>query len=102
MEIIKNTSLSKRRYIFGLLFLLVAFVGFAAFRLSGDEEFSMAKQQILLRKIGHEILLASGDSTSRVLPVKEIGVGKYQIRFDNEFTFRTDTLVKIITEALKK
>ncbi|SKA11045.1 winged helix-turn-helix domain-containing protein [Sediminibacterium ginsengisoli] len=102
MDTAKNNPVSGNRYFWGLLLLLVAFTGLAAFRFSGKDNFSMARQQILLRKIGHEILLASGDSTSRVLPVQEKGIGKYQIRFEKEFTFEPDTLVKIIRETLEK
>ncbi|RZK76354.1 MAG: response regulator transcription factor, partial [Pedobacter sp.] len=46
------------------------------------------------------VLLYSGDSTSRVLPVKKIADDEYQIRFENEFTFQPDSLVKIIKASL--
>jgi hypothetical protein len=65
-------------------------------------DFSLAKQEILLRKIGHEILLNSGDSTSRVLPIRKINNNEYQIRFENEFSFEPDTLVNIIKHELAK
>ena len=53
----------------------------------------------MLRRIGHEILLQSGDSTSRVLPVKKIAENEYQIRFENDLTFQPDSLV-ITTQRL--
>ncbi|HMI02003.1 MAG TPA: winged helix-turn-helix domain-containing protein [Pedobacter sp.] len=83
-------------------FLLFIGVICAAFALPGHNDFDLAKQEILLRKIGHEILLHSGDSTSRVLPVKKISGGEYQITFANEFTFQTDTLVEIVRRSLSK
>jgi DNA-binding winged helix-turn-helix (wHTH) protein len=92
----------KRRYIMPLLFLLTVTVICAAFGFTDDENFDLAKRQILLRKIGHEILLHAGDSTSRVLPIQEIAPYEYQIRFENEFTFETDSLVKIIRQSLEK
>lgn len=92
----------KRRYMMPLLFLLTGTVICAAFGFTGNENFDLAKRQILLRNIGHEILLHAGDSTSRVLPVREIAPHEYQIRFENEFTFETDSLVKIIRRLLEK
>ncbi len=93
---------TKRRYMMPLLFLLTGAVICAAFGFTGNENFDIAKQQILLRNIGHEILLHAGDSSSRVLPVQKIAPHEYQVRFENEFTFQTDSLVKIIRRSLEK
>jgi hypothetical protein len=93
---------TKARYLFGLTCLLLITIIYAAFGFTRSDDFNMAKQQILLRKIGHEILLHAGDSVSRVLPVKEIAANEYQVRFENEFTFETDSLVKIIKRSLEK
>ena len=82
--------------------LLVGAIVFAAFSFTDRDSFDVAKQEILLRNIGHEVLLHSGDSTSRVLPVKKIAGHEYQIRFENEFTFQPDSLVKIIKASLAK
>jgi DNA-binding winged helix-turn-helix (wHTH) protein len=56
----------------------------------------------MLREIGHEVLLYSGDSTSRVLPVQKINKDEFQLTFENQFTFETDSLVKIIQHTLSK
>jgi hypothetical protein len=50
----------------------------------------------------HELLLQSGDSTSRVLPVKKIAENEYQIRFENELTFQPDSLVNTTRRLLAK
>jgi DNA-binding winged helix-turn-helix (wHTH) protein len=92
----------KRRYMMPILFLLTGTIIFAAFGFTGNGNFDLAKQQILLRNIGHEILLHAGDSTSRVLPVQEIAPHEYQLRFENEFSFQSDSLVKIIRRSLEK
>lgn len=92
----------KKRYLMPLFFLLTGTVICAAFGFTGNENFDLAKRQILLRNIGHEILLHAGDSTSRVLPIQEIAPHEYQIRFENEFSFETDSLVKIIRQSLEK
>lgn len=45
-----------------------------------------------LRTVGHRVLLAAGDSSSRVLPIQEDS-GQYIIRFDTEFSLLPDDLV---------
>ncbi len=42
---------------------------------------------------GHEILLQSGDSVSRVLPIKRRAKNEYRISFEHAFTFQPDALV---------
>ncbi len=95
-------SYSKMKYLFGFTLLLSVAMICVAFNLSTNEDFELAKQQILLRKIGHELLLRAGDSTSRVMPVKKINANEYQIRFENELTFQSDSLVKIVKNTLTK
>jgi len=51
--------------------------------------------EVSLRKIGHQLLLASGDDASRVLPVKKID-NRYKIAFESEFEFKPETLVGIV------
>lgn len=51
--------------------------------------------EVALRMIGHQILLSSIDSTSRVLPiVKEDG--SYRIQFESEFEFEPSNLVSLV------
>jgi DNA-binding winged helix-turn-helix (wHTH) protein len=93
---------TKSKYILGIASLLLITIICAATGLTRDEDFELAKQEVFLRKIGHEILLQSHDSTSRVLPVQRIAANEYQVRFENEITFQTDSLVKIIRQSLEK
>ncbi|OJJ16869.1 hypothetical protein BKI52_33215 [marine bacterium AO1-C] len=51
--------------------------------------------------IGHQMLLFSGDSTSRVLPVQK-EAGRYKIQLDSDFQFAPEELVKIIDQNIKK
>ena len=56
---------------------------------------------VSLRMIGHQVLLSSNDSTSRVLPiVKE--KDRYRIQFENEFEFRPEELVATIDGVVKE
>jgi hypothetical protein len=91
---------TKAKYLSGLACLLLTAAICVAFTLSGNDGFDLAKQQIMLRKIGHEVLLHSGDSTSRVLPVKQVVDNEYQVTFENEFTFQPDSLIAIIKRSL--
>jgi len=93
---------AKAKYLVGFIILLFVTMACVAFSLDGNDDFDLARQEVLLRNIGHEVLLYSGDSTSRVMPVKKIGENEYQIRFENEFTFQPDSLVKIISRSLEK
>ncbi|WP_223706129.1 winged helix-turn-helix domain-containing protein [Flavobacterium potami] len=65
-----------------------------------NNDFDSAKREVLLRSIGHELLLQSGDSTSRVLPIKKIASNEYQIEFGKDFSFHPDVLVKTIERLL--
>ncbi|MEJ6981735.1 winged helix-turn-helix domain-containing protein [Pedobacter sp. P351] len=80
--------------------LLILFYVLSASQLN-DTDFEEAKEIIIMRKIGHEVLLHSGDSSSRVLPVKQIAENEYQIRFASQFTFTPDSLVKIIHRTIE-
>jgi hypothetical protein len=70
--------------------------------MAGSDDFDIARREVLLRRIGHEILLQSGDSTSQVLPVKKIAENEYQVSFENAFTFQPDLLVNTIQRLLAK
>ncbi|UEG51848.1 helix-turn-helix domain-containing protein [Mucilaginibacter daejeonensis] len=90
----------KAKFFVGLVILLVTAALCAAFSMTGDRDFATARREILFRRIGHELLLQSGDSTSRVLPVKKITENEYQIRFENAFTFQTDSLINLTRREL--
>jgi hypothetical protein len=95
-----NLLSGKHKYLYGLLLLLLISGVCAAFGMTGGEDFAIARREILLRRIGHELLLQSGDSTSSVLPIKKIAENEYQISFENELTFQADSLVNITRRLL--
>ena len=92
----------KRKYLFGLILLSFISVICAAFSMTGGDDFDIARREVLLRRVGHELLLQSGDSTSRVLPVKKIAENEYQISFENELTFQSDSMVNTTRRLLAK
>ena len=92
----------KRKYLYGSLLLMFISLICVAFSMAGSDDFDIARREVLLRRIGHEILLQSGDSTSRVLPVKKIAENEYQISFENDLTFQPDFLVNTTQRLLAK
>jgi hypothetical protein len=94
------SSYMKSKYLLWSALLVLVIFACTAFSFTFNEDFDLARRELLLRKIGHELLLNAGDSTSRVLPIKKTAENEYQIRFENEFTFQTDSLVKIIRRSL--
>lgn len=91
----RNLLSGKRKYLFGLILLSIISVLCVAFSMRDSEDFDIARREVLLRRIGHEVLLQSGDSTSRVLPVKKTGENEYRISFEKDLSFQPDSLVNI-------
>ena len=89
----------KTKYIIALLLLVLISL---VFFVNTNSDFDLSRREVLLRRIGHEILLQSGDSTSRVLPIKKIAENEYQISFEKEFSFVTDSLVNTTQRLLAK
>jgi hypothetical protein len=102
MLVRKNPLSTKRKYLYGLILLSFISVICVAFNMTGSDDFDIARREVLLRRIGHEILLQSGDSTSRVLPVKKIAENEYQVSFENVFTFQPESLVNTTQRLLAK
>src|SRR5450432_1842100 len=102
MLVKRNFLPVKRKHMGGLLILLFISIICVAFSMTGNDDFDFARREILLRRIGHEILLQSGDSTSRVLPVKKIAENEYQVSFENAFTFQPGFLVNTTQRLLAK
>ncbi|MFP9098092.1 winged helix-turn-helix domain-containing protein [Flavobacterium sp. RHBU_24] len=92
----------KIKYLIIIAVLTLISVGCLAFNSMGGNDFDSGRREVLLRRVGHELLLQSGDSTSRVLPVVKIAENKYQIRFEDDFTFMPDSLVKTTRRLLDK
>jgi hypothetical protein len=102
MFVRRNLLSGNRKYLYGLLLFIFISLICMAFTMTGSDDFDIARREILLRRIGHEILLQSGDSTSQVLPVKKIAENEYQISFENAFTFQHDFLVNTTQRVLAK
>jgi len=98
----RNLLSGKRKYLWGLILPLFISIICVAFSMTGSDDFDIARREVLLRRIGDELLTQSGDSKSRVLPVKKIAENEYQISFENELTFQPDSLVNTTRRLLAK
>lgn len=54
-----------------------------------------------MKNIGHLVLLSSGDSLSRVMPVQQMEAGVYKISFEFPFLPNTDSLILITMKQLQ-
>jgi DNA-binding winged helix-turn-helix (wHTH) protein len=62
-----------------------------------------AKQvNLIIRQIGHRLLLDAGDYTTRVLPVTEISEGTFRLEFGNEFVFSHASLMDLSQSLLSQ
>ncbi|MBC8053530.1 MAG: response regulator transcription factor [Sphingobacteriaceae bacterium] len=88
------------RSLFVTAFLLIVISATLCFK-SDNTDFVAAREIIVMRNIGHKILLSSGDTSSRVLPVNKTGDNQYHIRFASTLKFSSDSIVKIIRQAVE-
>jgi DNA-binding winged helix-turn-helix (wHTH) protein len=58
--------------------------------------------ELVLRDLGHQLLLTAKDSSSRVLPVKKLNENTYQVSFKNDFGFISDTLINLVQRTFQK
>ena len=82
--------------------MLAIFFIASSFTERPDRELRAKQVNLIVRQIGHRLLLQSGDSTSRVLPVTEIKQGTFLLQFENEFVFSHDSLMLLSHGLLPK
>ncbi|MBL7763393.1 MAG: helix-turn-helix domain-containing protein [Chitinophagaceae bacterium] len=82
----------------GAIILLISAFAF----INEKNELPAKHAEVVLRNLGHQLLLTAKDSTSRVLPVKKVDDNTYQISFQNDFSFVSDTLIELVQRTFKK
>jgi hypothetical protein len=93
----------KQKYLFFLLAVLLAlFVVLLYVDFQQQSAHENPKNQILLRKIGDELLRSSEDSTSKVLPIQKISTNEFHITFENQLAITPDTLVAIVQRNINQ
>jgi len=92
----------KRGYLLiGVLAVSSIFLFVSALKYPSEQADFLEKRAVLvIRKVGHLLLHQAGDSSSRVLPVKRVNDHTFQLEFQSEFSFKPDTLVRIIRQNL--
>jgi len=92
----------KRFVLFGfaimIIFILISAVAF----INKKNEIPEKHLEVVLRDLGHQLLLTAKDSSSRVLPVKKLNENTYQISFQNDFGFISDTLINLVQRTFQK
>ena len=91
----------KRIYSYSGLILIVLSIWLFSKPSSEQTEFS-EKVKISLRNVGNQLLLTNKDTTSLILPVKEIASSKYELSFESKLAFEPNTLVSIVEESFEK
>lgn len=81
-----------------IVLVLISAVAF----INEKNEIPEHRLEIVLRDIGHQLLLSANDSSSRVLPIKQLDDNTYQISFQSNFSFISDTLINIVERAFIK
>ena len=92
----------KPSILFGSSIMIVAILIFAVAFINKKNEIPEKHLEVALRDLGHQLLLTAKDSSSRVLPVKKIKENTYQISFQNDFGFISDTLINLVQRIFQK
>ena len=90
-----------RLVVVGSAMLAIFFIA-SSFTKRSDRDLQAKQVNVIIRQIGHRLLLQAGDSTSRVLPVTEIEEGTFLLKFENEFVFNHDSLIMLTQGLLPK
>jgi DNA-binding winged helix-turn-helix (wHTH) protein len=88
--------------LFGSSILIIVILISAAAFINKKNEIPENHLEVVLRDLGHQLLLTAKDSSSRVLPVKKLNENKYQISFQNDFSFISDTLINLVQRTFQK
>src|SRR5215207_4677890 len=84
-----------------IVMLAIFFIA-SSFTKRSDRDVRAKQTNLIIRQIGHRLLLQAGDSTSRVLPVTQIKGGTFLLKFENEFIFNHDSLIVLSKGLLPK
>lgn len=91
----------KRRILFyGTTLIVLAAIWYLSIKPVSDETFT-EKVRISLREVGDQLLRENADSTSLVLPIKEIKPLKYQLSFQEQLPFFPESLVAAIDSSFQ-
>lgn len=82
--------------------IVVILILIAAVPLINKKEIPEKHVEVVLRNVGHQLLLAAKDSSSRVLPVRKLNSTTYRLAFQNHFSFISDSLIDLAKREFEK
>src|SRR5215212_10044535 len=88
--------------LFGSSIMIIVILISAAAFINNKNEIPEKHVEVVLRDLGHQLLLSAKDSSSRVMPVKKLNGHTYQISFQNHFGFISDTLIDLVQRTFQK
>ena len=94
--------MSKKTIYLYTAIIIILFFGWLFSWTNAPKEDFAEHTKVTLREVGHQLLLSNNDSTSVVLPVKELKKSKYMLSFENELSFMPNHLVAIVKENFNK
>lgn len=84
------------------IMLTLFFFKASSFTTPSDRDLRAKQANLIVREIGHRLLLQSNDFTSRVLPVTEVKAGIFKLMFEKEFVFNHDSLMMLAHRLFPK
>ncbi|HEX3164875.1 MAG TPA: helix-turn-helix domain-containing protein [Chitinophagaceae bacterium] len=88
--------------LFGSSIMIIAILISAVAFINKKNEIPEKHLEVVLRDLGHQLLLTAKDSSSRVLPVKKLNENTYQVSFQHDFGFISDTLINLVQRTFQK
>ncbi len=89
------------RYFKIIFYLIFAYLLLIVTKSYAQADIDERHIKVSMRMIGHEVLLNSGDSVSRVLAVEK-EIDRYKIQFESDFQFNPEELVATINQIVKE
>lgn len=94
--------MSKRKIYIYISLLVLLFLGWITSPSNKKNEDFSETVKVALRNVGHQLLISNSDSTSLVLPIKEIEKFRFKLSFQNQLSFEPSNLVKNIKKSFEK
>src|SRR6187549_2292756 len=88
--------------LFGSSIMIIAILISAVPFINKKNEIPGKHIEVVLRDLGHQLLLTAKDSSSRVMPVKKLNENTYQVSFQHDFGFISDTLINLVQRTFQK
>ena len=101
MSVICEDMNTKKTYLL-ISFIIVLGISWIFIDSKNVVENNSENIKVALREVGHRMLLVDKDSTSLVLPIKELENLEYKLTFEKNLAIIPDSLVKIVRESFGK